>query len=178
MTAMFRCKRSLPHRRILGSKVGSVQAVYTSRKPSAESANSPLRIKKMLKREACDKWFSDVVRAKAGWCCEFCGKSFGGPSAGLHCAHIYGRANKSTRWSLDNAVSLCAYHHDYFGRMPVEFADWLRSHYGEGHMDILQEKRNAILKTTKELRNEISAHYRNEFRKLESDPQYNPCSWN
>jgi hypothetical protein len=87
MTAMFRCKRSLPHRRILGSKVGSVQAVYTSRKPSAESANSPLRIKKMIKRESCDKWFSDVVRQKSNYTCEHCKKT----DSRMECAHIYGR---------------------------------------------------------------------------------------
>ena len=123
-----------------------------------------------IKREACDKWFSDVVRAKAGWCCEYCGKSFGGASAGLHCAHIFGRANKSTRWSLDNAVSLCAYHHDYFGKNPVSFADWLSGYYGEGHMDILREKRNQILKTNQQLRKEISDHYRAEYRNIEQDP--------
>jgi hypothetical protein len=141
MIAMNRCRRSLPRRKILGSRVGCVQAVYVSRQRSVESTNSPLRTMKMaIKREACDKWFSDVVRAKAGWCCEYCGKSFGGASAGLHCAHIFGRANKSTRWSLDNAVSLCAYHHDFFGKNPVSFADWLSGYYGEGHMDISERE--------------------------------------
>jgi hypothetical protein len=179
MIAVNRCRRSLPHRKILGSRVGCVQAVYVSRQPSAESTNSPLRTKKMaIKRESCDKWFSDVVRAKAGWCCEYCGKSFGGASAGLHCAHIFGRANKSTRWSLDNAVSLCAYHHDFFGKNPVSFADWLSGYYGEGHMDILREKRNQILKTNQQLRKEISDHYRAEYRKIEQDPDYQPISYN
>lgn len=131
-----------------------------------------------IKREACDKWFSDVVRAKAKWSCEFCGRDFGGPSAGLHCAHIYGRANKSTRWSLDNAVSLCAYHHDFFGKNPVTFADWLSQYFGEGHMEILREKRNAILKTTKELRKEVSDHYRGEYRKMLENEDYDPESYN
>jgi hypothetical protein len=131
-----------------------------------------------IKRESCDKWFSDVVRAKAGWACEYCGKDFGGPSMGLHCAHIYSRSNKSTRWSLDNAVSLCAYHHDFFGKNPVTFADWLSQYFGEGHMDILREKRNAILKTTKELRKEVSDHYRGEYRKMLEDEDYKPESYN
>jgi hypothetical protein len=131
-----------------------------------------------IKREACDKWFSDVVRAKADWTCEYCGKMFAGPSAGLHCAHIYGRANKSTRWSLDNAVSLCAHHHDYFGKNPVEFADWLSQYFGEGHMDLLREKRNEIMKTNKDLRKEISDHYRAEYRKMLDDSEYDPVSFN
>jgi hypothetical protein len=83
MTAIRKCKRSLPHRKILGSKVGFAQAVYTSRKPSAESANSPLRIKKMIKRESCDKWFSDVVRQKANYTCEHCKKT----DSRMECAH-------------------------------------------------------------------------------------------
>ena len=84
MTAMFRCKRSLPHRKILGLKVGFVQAVYTSRKPSAGNAYSPLRTSKMIKREACDKWFSDVVRQKANYTCEHCKKV----DSRMECAHI------------------------------------------------------------------------------------------
>jgi hypothetical protein len=131
-----------------------------------------------IKRESCDKWFSDVVRAKAGWACEYCGKEFGGPSAGLHCAHIYSRANKSTRWSLDNAVSLCAYHHDFFGKNPVTFADWLSQYFGEGHMEILREKRNGILKTNQQLRKEISDHYRGEYRKMLDNEDYDPESYN
>tara|TARA_R100000479_G_C6240738_1_gene148680 strand:+ start:200 stop:337 length:138 start_codon:yes stop_codon:yes gene_type:complete len=45
-------------------------------------------------------------------------------------------------------------------------------------MDILREKANAILKTNKILRKEISNHYRAEFRKAESDPVYEIVSWN
>ena len=71
-----------------------------------------------IKRDAADHYFSLCVRAKAGFKCEFCGKEFPGPDQGLHCAHIVGRRNASTRWSLDNAVSLCYYHHRYFTENP------------------------------------------------------------
>ena len=49
-----------------------------------------------IKRDAADKWFSDVVRQKAGFVCQNCKKS----DARMECAHIYGRAAKSVRWSL------------------------------------------------------------------------------
>lgn len=45
-------------------------------------------------------------------------------------------------------------------------------------MDILREKSNALLKTNKLLRKEISDHYRAEFRKAEANPDYEIISWN
>ena len=126
-----------------------------------------------IKREACDKWFSDVVRRKANSTCEHCGIE-----GRMECAHIYGRANKAVRWSMDNAVSLCHYCHRTFTGNPVDFHLWLLDYLGQGHMDILDEKRNMILKTNKILRKEISDHYRGEFRKMEADQTYVPESYN
>jgi hypothetical protein len=45
-------------------------------------------------------------------------------------------------------------------------------------MDILREKANALMKTNKLLRKEISDHYRAELRKAEADPDYEIVSWN
>ena len=45
-------------------------------------------------------------------------------------------------------------------------------------MDLLREKANAILKTNKILRKEVSDHYRGELRKAEADPAYKIVSWN
>ena len=125
-----------------------------------------------VKREACDNWFSKSVRHRDQHRCQYC---FG---EGTDCAHIYGRAKKSVRWSMDNAVTLCRYHHQWFGSNPVAFTDWLAKLYGEGHLDILREKANATLKTNKLLRKEISDHYRTEFRKAEADPSYEIVSYN
>ena len=131
-----------------------------------------------LKRDPADKWFSDVVRAKANWSCECCGKSYGGRSTGLHCAHIYGRANKSTRWSLDNALSLCYSCHQHYGANPVAFTEWLTSYLGKGHMDLLVEKKNSVMKTNDALRKEIARHYKEEYEKCAEDPFYRPISFN
>lgn len=125
-----------------------------------------------LKREACDNWFSKCVRHRDQHRCQYC---FG---EGTDAAHIYGRAKKSVRWSMDNAVTLCRYHHQWFGSNPVAFTDWLTKIYGQGHMDILREKANVTLKTNKLLRKEISDHYRAELRKAEADPKYDIVSYN
>ena len=125
-----------------------------------------------VKREACDDWFSKSVRHRDQHRCQFCF------AEGTDCAHIFGRAKKSVRWSMDNAVTLCRYHHRYFTANPVAFTDWLTKIYGEGHMDILREKANSILKTNKALRKEISDHYRAEYRKALDDPAYEIVSYN
>jgi len=133
------------------------------------------RILKMaIKRDAADKWFSDVVRKKAGHVCESCGKVEGR----MECAHIYGRAAKSVRWSMDNAVCLCHYCHMKFTANPLEFTKWLEETLGQGHMDMLREKWQVLMKTNKLLRKEIAKHYREEFKKMDEDENYEPISYN
>jgi hypothetical protein len=127
-----------------------------------------------IKRDAADKWFSDVVRKKAGHVCESCGKVEGR----MECAHIYGRSAKSVRWSLDNAVCLCHYCHMKFTSNPLEFTAWLQEELGEGHMEMLREKWQVLMKTNKELRKEIAKHYREEFKKMDEDENYEPVSYN
>jgi len=125
-----------------------------------------------VKREACDVWFSKAVRHRDQHRCQYCF------SEGTDCAHVYSRARKSTRWSMDNALCLCRYHHRYFTANPIAFHDFLLKIWGEGHMDILREKVNQTYKTTKELRKEISAHYREQLKLAEADWNYEIESWN
>ena len=127
-----------------------------------------------IKREACDKWFSDVVRQKADYVCESCGRN----DIGMDCAHIHGRRAKSVRWSLDNAVCLCRVCHMNFTSNPVDFTRWLEEYLGLAHLDILNEKKNVLMKTNKELRKEIAKHYREELKKMQEDPDYQPISYN
>jgi hypothetical protein len=127
-----------------------------------------------IKRDAADKWFSDVVRKKAGHVCEHCNKVEGR----MECAHIYGRAAKSVRWSMDNAVCLCHYCHMKFTANPLEFTAWLEEALGKGHMEMLREKWQVLMKTNKQLRKEIAKHYREEFKKMDQDENYEPVSYN
>jgi hypothetical protein len=131
-----------------------------------------------IKRDQADKWFSDCIRHRADYQCEHCHKGFTGLVQGFECCHIYGRANKSTRWSADNAVALCGGCHRAFTEHPIAFHDWLLVHHGGGHMDLLREKRNSILKTNKILRKEISKHYRDEFRRMGENGTTDLVSYN
>src|SRR6056300_495769 len=113
-----------------------------------------------IKRTTADKYFSDVVRARANYQCEHCHKS----NSRMECAHIFGRRSKSVRWSLDNAVCLCHWCHRYFTENPLDFGQWLDNYLGNGHMVILREKHNSILKATKQVEKEIAKHYRTELK--------------
>jgi len=126
-----------------------------------------------IKRDQADKWFSSVVRLNKNLTCEKCGKD-----GRTECAHIFGRRAKSVRWSLDNAVSLCHYCHKDFTANPVEFTYWITERLGQAHMDILREKWQVLLPTTKVLRKEIARHYREEHKQMLVDDAYVPVSWN
>jgi hypothetical protein len=65
---------------------------------------------------------------------------------------------------------MCRYHHREMGESPARFMDFLEDVYGPGHMDILREKANAIMKTNRELRLEIAKFYREQYRAWEADP--------
>ena len=59
----------------------------------------------------------------------------------------------------------------------MQFSDWLSQYFGEGHMDILREKKNGILKANDQVKKEIAKHYREEYKKMECDPSYSPQSY-
>ena len=130
-----------------------------------------------IKRDEADRWFSKCIRLRHDWHCEHCGRQYDESSTGLHCAHIYGRANKSTRWDAGNCVSLDYGCHQRFTANPLDFHNWLHSYLGEGHMELLRERRNQILKTNKALRAEIAAHYRQEFRRMTETGDRNLVSY-
>jgi hypothetical protein len=60
---------------------------------------------------------------------------------------------------------------------PTTFVKWLSQYFGENHLEILQEKANGILKTNEQVRKDVAKHYREEYRKLEQDPEYQPQSY-
>ncbi len=84
-----------------------------------------------IKRNATDAYFSNIVRAKANWCCERCFRDFHNNKQGLHCSHFATRGNKRVRWDFNNALSLCARCHDYFGKNPYEHTEFMKKKLGD-----------------------------------------------
>ena len=112
-----------------------------------------------IKISDADKHFSLCVRERAGWVSEYSGQ--GGR---MECCHIYGRRSAITRWDGMNAVCLTHAEHRKFTENPADFMSWLNSYLGEGHMEILNEKRRGILKNNAATRKEVSAHYRQQHK--------------
>tara|TARA_R100000458_G_scaffold59802_1_gene71870 strand:- start:3276 stop:3722 length:447 start_codon:yes stop_codon:yes gene_type:complete len=128
-----------------------------------------------IKRDAPDKWFSDCVRERANWTCEYSGyidveAQMTGVSKfpdRLECAHIFGRRSRNVRYYPLNAVCLTHTSHRYFTENPVEFASFVNNLLGDGAVEILRERFNDLsIKYPKKEKKEISKHYRTEFRKM------------
>jgi len=130
-----------------------------------------------IKRDSADRYFSEVVRKKAGKC-EHCQKE-----GRLEAAHIFTRSRKSIRWSLLNCIALCHHCHRMFTGEPVKFTRWLENELlGPVALEILQERSNELVKTNAAYRKEVAAHYRSELKKMEEAEKegatYDPISWN
>jgi len=119
-----------------------------------------------IKRCPADAAFSDAVRLSRNYTCEHCQKSDGRMEA----AHIYGRANKSVRWDTMNILCLCHTCHRRFTENPLDFETWLKRKVGQGILNLLNEQRQRIQKTTVAYRKEVAAHYRKQIKLLEAGP--------
>ena len=71
-----------------------------------------------------DKWFSMIVRSVGE--CVRCGAI-----SGLQCAHIISRRYLGVRFSLDNALCLCASCHMFFTYRPLEWDRYITDRIGE-----------------------------------------------
>lgn len=123
-----------------------------------------------IKITEADRWFSKALRESRGNNCENCGAS--GLVKKMECCHIYGRANKSTRWDTANCVCMCHTCHRHYTENPLLFHDWLTQHLGSGMLELLLEKKNRIFKTNKAIRADIAKYYREEYKLLVADPDH------
>ena len=119
-----------------------------------------------LKLKACDTWFSKCVREAADWTCEKSGVKFERGSMGLHCSHIFSRRHRTIRWCKENAQALSYNAHQWFGANPADSAVWLEETLGEGHIQLLREKRDSRVKIPRSEEKAIATWYKNEHDKL------------
>jgi hypothetical protein len=119
-----------------------------------------------VKIKPADTWFSKCVRERSDWVCECCGKQYEENSQGLHCSHHFSRRHRSVRWCGDNASSHCFSCHQRLGGNPVEFARWIENKLGNGLVQILEDKKNTLVKISKLEEKEIADHYKAEYKKL------------
>lgn len=92
-----------------------------------------------------DRLWSELVKIRAGGKCEYCGKV-----TTLNSHHLFSRSNRSTRWDVENGVSLCVYHHTFGNfsahKSPFEFSEWIQSVRGEEWYQSLRRKASTAYK--------------------------------
>jgi hypothetical protein len=93
-----------------------------------------------------DLAWSELVKLRAGWKCEYCGKS-----KYLQSHHIFSRSKKSTRWDVQNGIALCVGHHTFSStfsahKTPLEFIDWLYNYRGTENINLLRIRANMTSK--------------------------------
>ena len=115
-----------------------------------------------------DAAFSDYIRARAGYCCERCGKRYPAKGTGLQCSHHFSRRHFAIRYHPDNAAALCHHCHNYwFAKDIPEAARWLEEKIGRERIDALialkqqPQKQQSASEIAK-----IAAYYRAETKKL------------
>ncbi len=113
-----------------------------------------------IKRDPLDIVFSLLVRERADWTCEVCGKVFPErKGAGLHCSHYWGRRGRSTRWLGDNCYAQCFGCHNKLGGNPHKFKVWVERFLGETRYDELTLRANKPRKYTVADRREMKEHF-------------------
>ncbi|MDE9575227.1 hypothetical protein L2106_17710 [Citrobacter portucalensis] len=119
-----------------------------------------------LKRDKYDTIFSELVRERANWCCESCGRDFSNNRASLHCSHINGRRHTATRWHPLNALAHCVGCHRRLGEEPIQFSR--HAEYEYGVMTIEQVSRAALhpMKIKPWQKEELYQHYKQELVRL------------
>lgn len=121
----------------------------------------------MIKRDATDAIFSDVIREAYDWTCAFSGIVFPNRKGfDCQCSHFYSRRYLSTRWHPDNAVCLSASAHKFLGEHPDEHTDFLRQMLGPVRYQELRERHNRTYAYRDADKKAIRAHYRDELERL------------
>ncbi len=101
-----------------------------------------ISVKKLQKH--LDSLWSEKVKQRDGFACVVCGKK-----EYLNSHHIYSRTSFSTRWDLNNGITLCSGHHtlksDFSAhKTPTEFVEFLIKRYGQKYIDDLKIKKNSF----------------------------------
>jgi predicted restriction endonuclease len=115
-----------------------------------------------------DKQWSLLVKYKAGYKCEVCGKTQHQTRLNSH--HIIGRRNKMTRWDLRNGVCLCVRHHKFGIQSAHEDSPWFNvwlEKYRKEDLEYVNSIKNQIKKWTPSEREELIEEYKMKIKEYE-----------
>ena len=130
-----------------------------------------------MKIKPADTWFSKAIRHSRGYECE-CRQKCTDNCKQLHVHHLIGRGkSRRLRWSPLNVILVCVNCHDWMHGTNWESGPWLERYIGSGALDLLTEMRNEYIKIPVSQEKEISKHYRDELRRMESEGSTDLQSW-
>ena len=100
-------------------------------------------------KKKLDSLWSKLVRLRDGKCM-YCG-STEYPNA----HHIFSRSNHTTRYDLNNGITLCSKHHLFDNsfsahKAPLEFIEWLKGFLGDVYIDNLRAKAQKVNRKSNE----------------------------
>lgn len=112
------------------------QALKDEKKAKRINRDTPRRdLEDML-----DSGWSEKVKKRDNYTCQKCGST----QKQLNSHHIFSRSHKSTRWDIDNGITLCVSCHKFNNgsahKDPEQFRTWIISIIGQNEYDKLQYK--------------------------------------
>jgi len=126
----------------------------------------PLKRKRNPVLKLLDDLWSELVKWRADYQCEYCGKN-----TSLHSHHIFSRSNHHLRWDLENGACLCALHHTMglhsAHKAPLEFAEFFKEKRGLKWYRTLIEKSRDTDKVDKDKVKQYLVDYKEKIALLE-----------
>lgn len=119
-----------------------------------------------LKRDKHDAVFSELVRERTNWQCDYCGNYFHHNHGNLHCSHFKSRRHKATRYHPFNAFAHCAGCHRKLGEDPYEFTMHANITYGEMTIDRVAHLAAVPIRLKPWQMDDIYQHMKAELKRL------------
>ena len=121
-----------------------------------------------LKRDKFDDVFSQLVRERTNWECDYCGRTFHHERARLHCSHFKSRRHKSTRYHPYNAFAHCIGCHRKLEEDPYEFTAHAEIVYGELTIERVARLAAVPLRLNDDMKVELYQHMKSELKRLQA----------
>ncbi|WP_084976857.1 hypothetical protein [Plesiomonas shigelloides] len=119
-----------------------------------------------LKRDKWDAIFSELVRERTNWQCEYCGRHFNHDHQKFHCSHFKSRRHKATRYHPYNAFAHCIGCHRKLGEDPFEFTMHANITYGEMTIDRIAHLSAIPIRLKPWQMDELYQHMRRELVRM------------
>jgi len=128
-----------------------------------------------LKIDKFDKVFSQLVRERTNWQCDYCGRHFHHEKAKLHCSHFKSRRHKATRYHPYNAFSHCVGCHRKLEGDPYEFVNHAEITYGEMTIDRVAHLACVPVRLKPWQMDELYQHMKGELKRLQEAREGGDC---